>query len=448
MGWLKWILTSLFVIHPQWSLAIPFYRHPEAAFSSGQASLGDLEKTLVRIEFKPNYHVEWNKKKLQIKGDDILRDIQLANTLNTKKNALLRSEPKSNASFIKGLPENTKLEVLKTDAYWAEVYVPQLRLRGWIPLSQTSISHEDFGVFIPVIDTFLRSRAEQNSQIITTIPSGVRLKPIYYNKNWIQVSYKGQQGYIDTNHGLNRGNFAKWVFHRARKSWLPVSRYSNGEVVTLDQKKYSLPEFSAFNPDPDLAIFINALENEGPQKLSRAKIIQSDSDLWAISQVDGHGEVWWRKQTIFSENITEKESFISTADILKKKIFSIAMSNLDPHQGLISAEGIFATQDGQNWFQIKQFGTKDTPVAIHKNGDWFVGDYRSSNQGKSFEPYIRWDWVAMTIENATLKSPKYLKLSKIMPLDHSRVEIQVDTGYKKLTLQSHIKGTSLWKLTH
>jgi len=415
---------------------VSFYRSQQSLFPSGQANRDDLEAKILRRDFEPWLRVTWNKKSYEIPGETIIRDVQVTQELIAKNALLLMKEPQDGAKRVTNVAAKTSLKVLRTNSYWAELYDSKQKLQGWAPLHLLESPIEDAGVFITLIDSFLKRTPQNSSGIITTVPRMQRLTALGIEKTFLKVSYQGHIGYLDLANLVGRADFAMWAYHKT-KGWLGISHRENGFLLTVDHQKISLDQFIAFNPYMNRGVACQKLNDDAPSIRSRVEIENNKAHRWALSALEGHGTVWWRMEepeSLAKEPIVNE---ISMDQLMKREVTAVAFV-AKSMKGLASAGGIFRTDDGKIWKEIPLFEGKNYPVAVHPDGVWYVGNYRSFDEGKTFEPYIKWDKLAERIQVGLHKPPRHLRITQIEPLTNSRIRILVDTGVQKVKMQAHI----------
>jgi hypothetical protein len=260
----------------------------------------------------------------------------------------------------------------------------------------------------------------------------------------MKIQYKEFTGYVDVNHFVSRADFANLVYVTG-KNWVPTTHRNGENIVTATREEVPLKNIMGYVTSPLRGVVVRADKISGPQLLSRVEIMKPEASVWAVSKMDGHGEVWWKRSTVVINEAPPKLNTVTTEELLKREIYSIAFENKNSVRGIVSAEGIYTTEDGLNWTEIPQFGKQNYPVYIHPNGTWFVGSYKSANNGKSYEPFIRWDQIAEAIESTLHRNPKLLRLTQISALPNQQVMIYVDTGSSKVKLKSSLLG-SAWQV--
>jgi len=415
---------------------VSFYRSQQSLFPSGQASRADLEAQILRRDFEPWLRVSWNKKTFEIPGETIIRDVQVTRHLITKEALSLNKEPQEGGKSAGSVPAKTTLQVLRTNSYWAELADSKLKIQGWAPLHLLEAPIEDKGVFITLIDSFLRKTPTNSSALITTVPRLQRLEALGIEKTFLKVSYQGHTGYLDLANLVGRADFAMWSYHKT-KGWLGISHRENGFLFTVDNLKLPLEDFLAFNPYANRGVASQKLTDDAPSIRSRVEIANNKAHRWALSVLKDHGSVWWRMEEPEAISKVEPSKQITSEQLMKRELTGVAFVNKSM-KGLASAGGIFRTDDGKTWSEISYFNGKNHPVAIHPDGIWYVGNYRSYDEGKTFETYIKWDKLAEQIQKSLHKDPRHLRIAEIEPLSNSRIRILVDTGVQKVKMQAHV----------
>ncbi|MFS4459785.1 hypothetical protein [Bdellovibrio sp. HCB2-146] len=419
--------------------AVSFYRSSLSLFPSGQVSRTSLESKTTRAELDLSFQTSWDHKTFQLQGDQILRDIQVTKNAETKSSVQILSMNRRDAMPVAMLAAKTQVEILDTDSYWARVQVKDKKEQGWMPLHHLQALHDDTGIFINVIDTFLRTEPRLPSVVITTIPRLRRIEPLSFEKGFLKVKYEDHIGYADINHFVGKADFANLAYH-TKKGWLPILHRNNDFAVTPKGSLLPLSEIKGYVTNGTRGIVVRAEKAYGPQLRSRVEITKTDACIWGVSNLDGHGEVWWKMKDLLLPETSLGKSSLTTDELMKREIYSIAFESKNSVKGVVSAEGVYRTEDGLTWTEIPQFGKQNYPVSIHPSGVWYVGSFRSTNKGASFEPFIRWDQIAEAIESAFHRNPKILRLTQIDALPNAQVQIHVDTGIKQVKLRSSLAG--------
>ncbi len=424
------------------SAAISFYRTKESVFASGQASRTTLENKLISTQIESTYRVRWDRREYELEAKQILKDIQVAKLVDTNSACQLLSLNRNDSGAIKVLNAGATVEILETDDYWARVKTYKDKVIGWVPLSMLKNRHDDVGVFVNIMDTYMRAEPHSFARVITTVPRLSRLQPLGFEKGFMKISINNVVGFVDVNHFASRADFATLAF--VDNKWVPIT-HRNGEfLVSAQRAQIPIQRALGYVTSSTRGVVTRAVVN-GPQLLSRVEITKPEANIWALSKIDGHGEVWWKRNFVPHETpqVIEKNS-ITTEELMKREIYSIAFESKTSVRGIVSAEGVYTTEDGLTWKQIPQFGKQNYPVYIHPKGQWFVGSYKSTNQGQSFEPFIRWEVVADAIEASIHRNPKTLRLTQIEAVSPTQIIINVDTGTSKIKLAGSLSDSTHW----
>jgi hypothetical protein len=426
------------------SAAISFYRTKESSFSSGQASRTILENKLISTQIESTYRVRWDRKEYELEAKQILKDIQVARQVDTNSACQLLSLNRNDSGVIKVLNAGATVEILETDDYWARVRTYKDKVTGWVPLSMLKNRHDDVGVFVNIMDTFMRGEPNSFGRVITKVPRLSRVQPLGFEKGFMKISINNVVGFVDVNHFASRADFSNLAF--VDNKWIPITHRNGEYLVSAQRAQIPLQRALGYMTSSTRGVVTRAVPG-GPQLLSRVEITKPEANVWALSKVDGHGEVWWKRNSLAHDvnPITDKNT-ISTDELMKREIYSIAFESKSSVRGVVSAEGIYTTEDGLTWKQIPQFGKQNYPVYIHPKGQWFVGSYKSTNQGQSFEPFIRWEVVADAIEASIHRNPKLLRLTQIEAVSPTQIIINVDTGSSKIKLMSSLADSTHWSV--
>lgn len=423
--------------------ALSFYRNKRSLFPSGQVSRNTLETKLVRTENEIIFRSQWDKKEFRLQADQIIRDTQVTRFAETKAAVPLLASPQRSALQLKSLPPRSAVEIIAVDEFWAQVQEEQGKIQGWIPLHHLQSRHDDTGYFMNIIDVYLRTEPRESSKIITTIPRLKRILPLEIQKNFIKVQFGDHTGYADITSFVSHADFATLAYH-PKKGWQQVLYRNNDSLIFQNGSVVPLKETLGFVADSRRGVVVRTGTSYGPPIRARVNIQKLEANLWGLSRIDGHGEVWWKKINLLEETPSASSQLTLTTDeLMKRELYSVAFENKNSLRGLVSSEGIYRTEDGITWTLIPQFGKQNYPVSIHPNGTWFVGSFKSSNRGKSFDPFIRWEQIAQAIESTYHKNPKIMRLTQIEALENSRIQIHVDTGSRRIKLRSLI-GDIRW----
>lgn len=430
--------------------AITFYRNKNSMFASGQTSRDTLESQLLKIEEEAAYRVKWDQKTYTLRAENLIRDIEVALVVDLKNPQKLFTNPDAEKADGPLLSAHAQLTIHEVQDFWARVSLDGKKSLGWIALEQLKSRHNDKGVYVNFIETALREKPHSGSHRLALIESRKRFIPLGFEGSFIKLRYNNQIGYAEMSHFVSRADFATLAYH-PKKNWVAVLHRNNNSIITQSGETLAVEDITGYVTSATKAVVASADTslNYSPPARAHVEIEEVRAFTWAQSRIKEHGDVWWKKsdlgevqRTIASKN----DDVLTTEDLLKKEIFSIAFESKDSLRGLVSCEGIYRSEDGKTWKKIPQFGQQNYPVSIHPNGTWFVGSFKSADYGRTYSPFIRWDRIAKAIENSkVITHPRYLKLTEIKPMPHSRVQISIDTGVMKVHLESLI-GDINWSV--
>lgn len=143
-------------------------------------------------------------------------DKAYAATASVSEDANLRSDPYNTSSIVGTLTTGEQVEVLGTTGNWAEVstqngrgFIYRTFLNSDVSVEEQSRTTaqdntQDATIASPV---FMRSAADNNSEIVKTLSSGTPVKILNVEGNWYQISVENSQGYVyKTYLALDSGN--------------------------------------------------------------------------------------------------------------------------------------------------------------------------------------------------------------------------------------------------
>lgn len=376
---MKLILVFLALFAPQNSFAlpdsiwaVPFYRSISSPFASGEAHLRDLVRGQVA-------NVQINQ--FEIKAD--------------------------------------------RDTLWIDA--------GRIARDQDLSSNEpaDFGKALLLTESFLRTGPTWKSPGMTPVSAKQVFEIESIQGDWISVkSTDGSKaGYLHNSQVLLRADFATFVMVGGR--WQPVSYRQGAQVVLSSKESVALSDIRGFLTQSDKGIVIDSTE-ESPLKIKQhVTILQSKFDTWMESSLPGHGTVFWKKDS--QKTVLPTLLGLTTDTILKREIFSVAVHPKNPNIAMVSAAGIFMTTDGRSWKKLTTLGATNYPVFISQQGYFFVGDRVSTDGGKTFSPYFRWQDLTSALPKANSEYGS-LKILGYSMDTKDRLTLEVGYGTQKVKL--------------
>lgn len=416
-----------------------FYKTPHSRFPSGQLSEDELEAKKVRTEETNTYQITWDKREFFFEAHEMAKDIQVSDLISANRSFSVpeKRDSKSKEAFFISKDDVVRLIDAQSED-WLEIENLKTGKRGVARSSEFSSFSEDTGVALTYMSTFLKETTDENSKIITTIPLGVRLKISSWSGEKVRVVFNGQTGFVDSGHVIVKADFASWTLHN-KLGWTEV-KYREGRYVRTKQNELlSIADLKAFVTEKKRAFSLVHRDN-GPKLKSKLEIVDLEPSRWVVSRLSDHGEVWWKKLRPTLPTSSPK----TLAELTSTGIFSSDMDDTSPNRGLVSSNGIYRTDDGQSWSKIDFFKDDNWPVCVTKTV-WYVGSFRSLDEGKSFEPFIRWDYLSYLLTTELDLTPKFFKILKMESVSPKEVKILIDVGVKKVTF-SYNSYLTTWKV--
>jgi hypothetical protein len=415
-----------------------FYKSPHSQFPSGQLSEDDLDSKKVRSEETNTYQVRWDKRDFFFETNEMVKDVHVSDLLTSNRSFSVpeRKDPKSKEAFYVSKNDVVRLVNFQDDSL--EIESLRTGKKGFAHSSDFSSFSEDVGLALTYMSTFLKESASDSSKIITTVPQGIRLKITEWSGEKILVHYNGKKGFIDSGHTIMKADFASWTLH-SKQGWTQI-KYREGRYVRTKQNDLlNISDLKSFVTEKMRAFSLISKDN-GPKLKSKLEIVDLEPNRWIVSKLAEHGEVWWKKLRPAAPDQVPK----TLAELASTGVFSSDIAAGSPTRGLISAKGIYRTDDGVSWSKLDFFKDENWPVCITKSV-WYVGAFSSLDEGKTFEPFIRWDYLSYLVSSEYPTSPKYFKILKIENLNSKEIKIQMDVGFKKLSFSYNSYQTA-WKL--
>lgn len=433
---------------------VPFFRNPQSIFPSGEALLSELSQNSTDQELALGFLVNKDGNEFSIDENDLVQYHQLITKIFIEKDTkIYKSMDSSTNSFYKNSTDEV-FEVLQTYPNWFRIENTKKNLQGYIPQLNNKKNIQDLGAFMTLQNEMIRLLPQKESALLTTLPAKTIIPSYQLTGEWIKVLVKNQVGYIHTNSLVHLSDFAQWGYHKKLK-WLPISHRENQFLISNSTNgilRLSLNEFVGFQPIEAKGITLKSIHQNSKALPLRSQVVilNKSTQTWVQSELKGHGLVWWKKNEFQNQNnistIIENKNTYSSEEISKRQIFSVSFDKKNIEKALVSANGVFKTIDGENWIRYPLFDEKNLPVAIHPDGIWYVGTYRSLDEGKTFEPYIRWENLTQVVQKQIPSSLSQIQINKIEALPQSQVLLHVSVGGKKLKLKSHVLGNN-WKLS-
>lgn len=420
-----------------WDEARIFYKTPQSAFPSGQLSKSVLLRDLRHSEESTGLKALWSNKMWNLKDTDILRPWDCYFEVRVMTDSSLRSSPSLAETPGVQAAQSSMWQVLKSDKDWLLLFNGQRG--GWIKANLVQRIPQDHGVFVLLMDSFLRKKPEQGSSIISTAFQGSRWRSDRLVGSFLEVQHQGLKAYLDLAHLAHVSDFALQAKHR-REGWMRILGRTHGFLLSEKQESFPLQEFEEFQIDPQRALMKRSLGNQGPAIRSRISLVPGPKFLWNQSWIENHGLVWWKSEEDFTLP-GQTQTSLTRQEIFRKQLFSFSESS--SKKALASQRGVYKTLDGDRWEKLEQFHDQTLPVLIHPSGPWYVGSFRSTDGGDSFEPFLRWDKITEQVQRSLGRPPLYLRLIGLeAPSSPRHVDVIFSTGLGELKLRGDLKGIS------
>lgn len=401
-------------------LEVPFFKSTQSLFPSGSTTLEVLQKQQVQKIKTPEYAYRWNGK-------------------NFKKGELKPVLPAHLSDYILEVATQKRWRVIDVGVDALRVQDPLSKLEKNFTSSEVLSDSFDLGYALILKDTYLRKTSSNDGAILTTIPQGFRLKPLEYQGHFFRVQYKNYVGFVSLAESLTKFDMATMVY--AEDKWHFVLKREYSSIITNEKKKISMNLVKKMIT-PDTRGII-ASSNQKVPLWSQIEVTQTLKTDWVLSEVKGHGPIWWRMPDEQKQNPLSEETFLID-QLIRQPIASVSFHPKNPLRAILSSNGVYLTEDGLHWNRLKQFDGYNGPVHYFNDLLIFVGNFRSTDGGKTFENYIQIDRLAQAIQEQFGFLPRRLQVNKIETKAPFRIRIEIETGFRKIKMESPL-FTQDWK---
>lgn len=429
-----------------------FYKSPHSQFPSGQLSEEELESKKIRTEETSTYQVRWDQREFYFDTNEMVKDIHVSDLITSSRSFSVpeKKDSKSKEAFY--VSKNDVVRLVNFQDDWLEIENLKTGKKGFARSFDFSSFSEDTGLALIYMSTFLKETPSDASKIITTIPQGTRVKIQDWSGEKVRVQFNGQKGFIDSGHTILKADFASWVLH-GKLGWTQIKHREGRYVRSKENDLLNISDLKAFVTEKLRAFSLTHKDN-GPKLKSKLEIVDLEPSRWIVSKLSEHGEVWWKKQRpsqgLKPRLMPDLSAVKTLSELTTSGIFASTIQSAKDNKnskgikGLISANGIYRTENGSTWMKIDFFKNENWPVCI-SNNIWYVGSFRSLDDGKSFEPFIRWDYLSYLMLSEYETNPKFFKILKMETLSTKEIKIQMDVGFRKVTF-SYNSLLTTWKL--
>jgi hypothetical protein len=400
---------------------VSFYRSPESLFASGQASEKVLQKNWVKDSFQFSLLVNKDHRQFWVQANQVARDFDLSERVRSKDQQIWKVRQWKEASL--------EVENVKT------------REHRMLAVDAVQPDPSDLGLAMNLIETQVRAEPRWKSLGLLTLPARTRLHLISVNDSWAQVSLLGSTsplGYVDLSNLLLKMDFASFVLVQGQ--WQPFHHRDGERIYISDAKSVEWKSIQGILTQTRLGVSLCIDDQKHLLLRQNLEILKSQPQIWKVSELPGHGLVYWSPPAPTESAPSVMAGVITTEQLLHREITSVAFHPKNPRVGIASAEGIFLTKDGEHWQKLAQFSQQNHAVSIDAKGRLYVGGLRSQNDGKTFNPYFRWEILASLVENHLRSPSQELRLDSISFSAKNILQLEVSNGSQKLRLAARNEG--------
>lgn len=445
------------------SQGIPVYLSPEHSLATGHYSKKTLEE---KTEL---YDVDlWLKVKTSqaqegwIHSDQALLPVDFSQKAQLKDHAPVRVDPALGAPILIGSDALTIVKVLSRSGAWVKIQNPKAPFQiGYTEVRSLTPAIRDIGYFFTLEE--IGAYKKINGSEYKKIQKGTKLRPLSLKKGWFRVeiiaepavkiaerkvrklAYKKEEFYISSDSSLlSRLKFAESV--KTEKGFVdPLS------VNLVQDKVYEIQSRTNWLFSQSLPVQLSRSAEKASLPIrtlsSFEPLILSTQDYqrWGKANLSGD-QLWWRSRE--DQDLTLKSLELSLKEIRSRNLYDFAKSPLNPQIMIASAGGIFHTNNGVTWNSLPTFKAENQPIAFSENGLLFVGSMVSRDNGKSFEPYIRWDELIHALTLQKSKRFDNVRITKISPQDRfgKDIKLNLESGMQSIQVRTKDGGLT-WQKT-
>ncbi len=395
---------------------VPYFKSPNSSFPSGSATEAFLKKNQIVHTLKSEIAYQYKNKAYT----------------NQDLKPLFPTHISQSVIHIKS---KKRWSVLETKVDSILCFDTKTKQTMQFRIDEVATDPYDIGFAMTLKDSFLKKTPEKKSDTLTTVPQGQRFSVIKYKNGFAEVSYKSYIGFINVNEVITKFDFANYIYSKNR--WHLIRSREFDSVITFDNKKIHFSEVMGMITPEKIGVI--ASKNQKLSLWSRVQSVKAMKIDWIQSKIKDHGNVWWKPESEVAEEI------YTIDELLKKDIASVSFHPTDPLKAILSAHGVYMTEDGYHWKPLKEFKNFHGPVHYFNDLMIFIGNYRSTDQGKTFENYIQIDKLALAIQSELGFLPKQVKVKRISTLPNYYLKIEIETGNRRIKMQSPLFAQS-WSL--
>ncbi len=396
---------------------VPFFKSKNSLFASGYTTLDNLKKQLVTTETAPVITYKWNN-------------------VTFAQNELKPLFATHLSKYVIEIRNKKRYKVIETTVQNLQLMDEENKTLKKSPVGEVHADPYDLGYVMSLQDAYLRRKASDRANVLTTIPQGTRLSVEKYYNKYAFVHYQNYEGYVSLSDLITKFDFSSFVF--AENEWHQVSRRDYDKIITTKKVKVPLNLIKGVIT-PESRGIIASVSQKIPM-WSQVEISQQKLGRWNQSQLKEHGPVWWQ------DNKDTEQTFYTIDELLKKDISSVSFHPQNPLKGILSSDGVYTTTDGFYWKKLDRFENFNGPVHYFNDLLLFVGNYRSTDGGATFDNYIQIDKLASAIEFQFGFFPKKLQVKRIETQLPLKLRIEIETGVRRIKMESPLFSQD-WKAT-
>ena len=394
---------------------VPFYKSSKSLFPSGSTNIENLKKQLISTQQGSEQYYKWNKLYF---GHDEIKPLFATHL----------------SRHVVDIQSNIRYKVIETNVNSLQLFDPEKKIFFKKNIEDVQADAYDLGYVMTLRDVYLKNKSNEQALILTTIPQGTRLVVDKYNNEFALVKYQNYEGYINLSEIITKFDFATFVY--AENIWHQVGQRQFDKIIST--KKLSIPLNSIKGMiTPDIKGIV-ASSNQKIPLWSQVESTRNNVTIWNQSKLKEYGSVWWRSLKEI------QQIYFSIDELLKREISSVSFHPQSPLKGILSSNGVYITEDGYYWRKLPQFENFNGPVHYFNDLLLFVGNFRSTDGGLTFDNYIQIDKLASAIEYQFGFFPKKLQVKKIETIAPYKLKLEIETGVRKIKMESPLFAQD-WK---
>lgn len=389
--------------------------------------------------------------------DALLLPSAFSKEVTLKKGGQVWTEPQQNKGRFRKILKPTMAKILESKGNYLRVSIPvnsknrlktkvdkpstKQDIQGWVLKKNTTPSSKDFGHLIATKTANIRAFPSIASAKIGKVKSSHRLEPLSHQGKWWEVrTSSGQNGFVAESLIWSRLVAAQRV--RTPQGYLPPDH----EGLALEDIKETFHD-PLWASSGDATLSLKATPDMGSPTIIEAPpwsqfIVQGEArQKWNLSQRRRGAPVWWPEDIHYSTLPLPTPQKNKRYRLGKKQILQEIQSPKD--HGLRFAttkKGVYVSRNSLFWRKLPQFNSAQT-LAANANGDLFVGDQISRDNGQTFKKFIRWDKLLATLKDSSVPTRNQLIIKKIIPSNTIKSSIEISLGTdKKDNLQLRSKN--------